>query len=99
MNYVRTRIDAASRRKGQWLLNGSQEAPLMKGVTESMAGRAAVLQLLPLSTRESKKVSLLRGGYPEPLARPAAASLNSGYSARTPGNATTVTLRPSNATA
>jgi predicted AAA+ superfamily ATPase len=47
----------------------------MKGVTESMAGRAAILHLLPLSTRESKKVSLLRGGYPEPLAQPAAASL------------------------
>jgi hypothetical protein len=75
LNYVRTRIDAAPRRKGQWILTGSQEAPLMKGVTESMAGRAAVLQLLPLSTRESKKVSLLRGGYPEPLAQPAAASL------------------------
>ncbi|MEO5618153.1 MAG: ATP-binding protein [Candidatus Eisenbacteria bacterium] len=75
LNYVRTRIDAAPRRKGQWILTGSHEAPLMKGVTESMAGRAAVLQLLPLSTLESKKVSLLRGGYPEPLAQPRAAAL------------------------
>ena len=47
----------------------------MQGVTESMAGRAAVLQLRPLSTRESDKVSLLRGGYPEALARPGAARL------------------------
>jgi len=74
-NYVRTRIDGTPRRRGQWILTGSQEASLMKGVTESMAGRAAVLHLLPLSTRESPRVSLWRGGFPEPLARPAAAGL------------------------
>ncbi len=72
---VRARIDRQPRRAGQWFLTGSQEAPLMQGVTESMAGRAAVLQLRPLSTRESGKVSLLRGGYPEALARPGAARL------------------------
>jgi uncharacterized protein len=73
--YVRSRIDRRPRRMGEWLLTGSQEAPLMQGVTESMAGRAAVFQLLPLSARETPKVSLLRGGYPEVLARPAAARL------------------------
>ncbi|MGI8957524.1 MAG: ATP-binding protein [Chthoniobacterales bacterium] len=74
-NFVRTRIDRAPRRTGQWFLTGSQEAGLMRNVTESMAGRAAVLQLLPMSVRETAKVSLLRGGFPEVLARPAAASL------------------------
>jgi predicted AAA+ superfamily ATPase len=73
--FVRTRIDRQPRRTGQWLLTGSQEAPLMQGVSESMAGRAAVLQLLPLSAAESPRVSLLHGGYPEALARPAAARL------------------------
>jgi predicted AAA+ superfamily ATPase len=73
--YVRSRIDRRPRRTGRWLLSGSQEAPLMRGVTESMAGRAAVLHLLPFSTRESGKVTLLRGGYPEALARPASARL------------------------
>ena len=72
---VRARIDRQPRRTGQWFLTGSQEAPLMQGVTESMAGRAAVLQLRPLSTRESDRVSLLRGGYPEAVARPGAARL------------------------
>jgi predicted AAA+ superfamily ATPase len=72
--YVRARIDRAPR-VGQWFLTGSQEAPLMHGVSESMAGRAAILQLLPLSTRETAKVTLLRGGYPEALARPGAAGL------------------------
>jgi predicted AAA+ superfamily ATPase len=72
---VRTRIDRRPRRVGQWLLTGSQEAPMMQGVSESMAGRAAVLQLYPLSSRESSRVGLLRGGYPEAIARPAAAQM------------------------
>lgn len=75
LNYIRTRIDNAPSRRGQWLLTGSQEAPLMQGVAESMAGRAAVLQLLPLSTMESPKVSVLRGGYPGVVTRPSAAEI------------------------
>jgi hypothetical protein len=73
--HVRARIDADPRRCGRWFLTGSQEAPLMQGVAESMAGRAAILQLRPLSVRESPKVDLLRGGYPEVITRPAAADL------------------------
>jgi len=73
--FVRSRIDRQPRRTGQWLLTGSQEAPLMQGASESMAGRAAVLQLYPLSVRETSKVTLLRGGYPEVLARPSGARL------------------------
>jgi predicted AAA+ superfamily ATPase len=75
LRYVRTRVDAQPSRRGQWLLTGSQEAPLMRGVTESMAGRAAVLELLPLSLQESERVSPFRGGYPEVLGRPAGAEL------------------------
>jgi uncharacterized protein len=75
LNYVRPRIDLAPRKTGQWLLTGSQEAPLMRGVTESMAGRAAVLQLLPFSSSEHSRVSVVRGGFPEVVARPGAAAL------------------------
>ena len=73
--FVRGRIDAAPRRAGRWFLTGSQETGLMKGVTESMAGRAAVLGLWPMSARETPKVDILRGGYPEALARPRSANL------------------------
>jgi len=73
--HIRARIDAAPRRTGQWFLTGSQEAPLMQGVTESLAGRAAVLHLLPLAQAESPKVDLWNGGIPEVLARPAAREL------------------------
>ena len=73
--HVRARIDAAPRRTGRWLLTGSQEAPLMQGVTESLAGRAAVLHLLPLAQAETPKADLFSGGFPEVLARPAARAL------------------------
>src|SRR5580698_3625490 len=75
LDYARTMIDAHPRRMGQWLFTGSQEAPLMQGITESMAGRAAVLQLLPFSLAESPRVDLLRGGFPEPVMHPASRSL------------------------
>ena len=74
LNFLRSRIDRHPRRTGQWFLTGSQEAPLMRGVTESMAGRAAVFQLLPFSVQETGKVTLLKGGFPEVIARPAAFS-------------------------
>lgn len=74
-NFVRARIDRTPRRTGQWILTGSQESGLMRNVTESMAGRAAILQLMPLSARETSKVGVVRGGFPEVLARPAAARL------------------------
>ena len=69
-NYVRSLLDHSPRRTGQWFLTGSQEAALMSGVTESLAGRAAIFQLLPLSMAESPKVDLFSGGYPEVIARP-----------------------------
>jgi predicted AAA+ superfamily ATPase len=72
LNYIRARVDRFPHRRGQWFLTGSQEAALMKGVTESMAGRAAVFQLLPLSMQESRKVSLWAGGFPEVLEQPRA---------------------------
>lgn len=70
LSYVRSRIDRFPNKKGQWFLTGSQEAPLMRGVTESLAGRAALFNLLPFSLQESSKVSLHKGGFPEVLARP-----------------------------
>jgi predicted AAA+ superfamily ATPase len=75
LNYIRARIDENPDHNGRWILTGSQDFSLMRGVTESMAGRAAVLQLMPLSTRESDKVSQLSGGYPEILARPRTAAI------------------------
>ncbi len=50
--YIKTAIDE-NRSPGMWLLTGSQSFPLMQGVSESLAGRVAVVALLPLSVREA----------------------------------------------
>jgi uncharacterized protein len=75
LGYIRTRMDRVPGKKGQWFLTGSQEAPLMRGVTESLAGRAALFNLLPLSQQESPKVTLLRGGFPEVITHPSTQSI------------------------
>lgn len=51
LSYIKTRIDQR-RRPGQWILTGSQNFALMQGVSQSLAGRAAVLSLLPFSVCE-----------------------------------------------
>lgn len=66
--YIRSRIDAAPEGKGRWILTGSQESALMRGVSESMAGRAGILHLSPFSQTEEGSVSPFSGGYPEALA-------------------------------
>jgi uncharacterized protein len=68
--YIRTRIDMAPTRMGRFILTGSQDFSLMKGVSESMAGRAAIFQLLPLSVSEHPRWNLLRGGFPEVVLHP-----------------------------
>ena len=52
--YIKEKIDADRDRSGQYLLTGSQNLLLMERVTESLAGRAAILRLLPLSQREAE---------------------------------------------
>lgn len=51
--YIKERIDAQRSRRGQYLLTGSQNLLLIARVSESLAGRAAMLRLLPLSQREA----------------------------------------------
>jgi predicted AAA+ superfamily ATPase len=50
--YVKERLDDRRALRGQYLLTGSQNLNLASEVTESLAGRAAMLRLLPLSQRE-----------------------------------------------
>ncbi|OGF47662.1 MAG: hypothetical protein A2452_03265 [Candidatus Firestonebacteria bacterium RIFOXYC2_FULL_39_67] len=51
LSYLKTRIDE-DRKPGMWLLTGSQNFVLMQNVSQSLAGRIAVLELLPLSLAE-----------------------------------------------
>lgn len=55
---------------GQYVLSGSQNFLLLKSIQQSLAGRAGILTLMPLSYREASAVSsglteyVLTGGYP-----------------------------------
>lgn len=66
------------RRPGRFLITGSQAFELMQGVSESLAGRAAILTLptlgldevFPNATLEQTDRFLWRSGYPELWQRP-----------------------------
>ncbi|WP_448509631.1 ATP-binding protein [Immundisolibacter sp.] len=77
LRHVKADIDLHREETGRFLITGSQDFSLMKGVTESLAGRSSVLTLYSLSTREYEAWSgrtldrsalvewMLKGGYPE----------------------------------
>jgi predicted AAA+ superfamily ATPase len=50
--YIKEKIDERRNAHGQYFLTGSQNLQLTERVTESLAGRAAMLRLLPVSQRE-----------------------------------------------
>lgn len=51
LHYIKELIEP-ERKPGWWLLTGSQNFSLMQGVSQTLAGRVAVLTLDPLSVRE-----------------------------------------------
>ena len=57
LSYIQAKVDD-SNLNGQYVLTGSYQAPLREAVSQSLAGRTAILQLLPLSITE-----LSRAGY------------------------------------
>ena len=46
-----------SEARGEFILSGSQKLELMKGMSESLAGRVSILELAGLSMREIKEIS------------------------------------------
>jgi uncharacterized protein len=50
--YIKEQIDSRRSKYGQYLLTGSQNLLLIERVTETLAGRTAMLRLLPLSQCE-----------------------------------------------
>ena len=54
LSYIKARIER-EKTPGQWVLTGSQQWALMKGIGETLAGRIAVLHLFPFSLEESQK--------------------------------------------
>lgn len=76
--YIKMAIDANRQSYGQYILTGSQSFAMMEGVTESLAGRIAIYNLLPFSweelyeenmpnslDEEVLRENIFRGFYPE----------------------------------
>jgi predicted AAA+ superfamily ATPase len=71
LSYIQTKVDAAPE-KGQYILTGSHQLALREAVSQSLAGRTALLELLPLSIEElaaagfepSRDELIFNGFYP-----------------------------------
>jgi len=81
-SYLKMRIDADRARHGRFVLTGSQQFQMMKNVSDSLAGRVAMLELLPFSLEElSERIAptaaeqIWRGGYPPVVLNPEAREL------------------------
>lgn len=74
LSHLKMRIDREPGRFGKWLLTGSQQFALMRAVSESLAGRVAILELPPFSQSEYARPDLenvlWNGGYPIPAMHP-----------------------------
>jgi uncharacterized protein len=77
LSYLQTAVDASGR-PGQYVLSGSQQFSLLAGVTQSLAGRATLIELFALRLKElvdaraapaSLDGWLLAGGFPALHAR------------------------------
>ncbi len=82
VSYIQGIVDENRQSYGQYVLTGSQNFLLMRQVSQSLAGRAALLTLYPCSVNEVDEENhgprsslhdvadwILRGGYPELRAR------------------------------
>lgn len=72
LSYLQSIVDQHSKSKGMFILTGSHQPELHTGITQSLAGRTALLTLLPFSLHELRAYkikpdpfqSILRGFYP-----------------------------------
>lgn len=82
---IQTLVDTRRSEHGRFILTGSHQPVLRETVTQSLAGRSALLKLLPLDFHELKSVQppidlsqdalILRGGMPELATSPVAANV------------------------
>jgi len=72
LSYIQVDVDSR-RQRGRWILTGSQNLLLLANVSQSLAGRSALLELLPFSVAELRAAGwleddlfavLFQGGYP-----------------------------------
>jgi predicted AAA+ superfamily ATPase len=71
LSYIQTIVDEKDK-KGLFILTGSHQMELHEAISQSLAGRTALLTLLPMSLKELEKagftssldLNILQGGYP-----------------------------------
>jgi len=77
LSYIKYRVDNDRHKNGNFILTGSQQFLMMKGLTETLAGRIGIMDLYPFSAKEAipakintqelfKKFAVI-GSYPQPL--------------------------------
>ena len=72
LSYIQTQADQ-HKKKGQYIITGSNQFLLEEKVTQSLAGRVSLLRLLPLSLQELKQIKktptlnemIFKGCYPQ----------------------------------
>ena len=72
LSYIQVQVDERNQ-NGLFILTGSHQAELHSAVSQSLAGRTALLRLLPLSLQEMRQANItsslqeiiLKGGYPK----------------------------------
>ncbi|MCX5855141.1 MAG: ATP-binding protein [Deltaproteobacteria bacterium] len=82
MSYIKMNIDRHREKTGTYVFTGSQQFTLIKNLSDSLAGRIALLDLLPFSVDEKKSAiplattidafthAALRSSYPELTTHP-----------------------------
>ncbi len=64
LSYIQPVVDQA-KRAGQFILTGSQNLYLMSAVTQSLAGRVGILNLLPFSIKELQQANIQYDSFAE----------------------------------
>jgi uncharacterized protein len=86
LSYIKIAIDQDRLQKGRFLITGSQQFQLIRDLGDSLAGRIALLNLLPFNVSEKKRSLIvndlltdnksyfvhacLNGSFPEPVLQP-----------------------------
>jgi predicted AAA+ superfamily ATPase len=62
LSYVKMRVDADRSRNGRFVFTGSQQFGMIRNLGDSLAGRIALLDLLPFAFGEMRQTASVRGG-------------------------------------
>jgi len=78
LSYIKMMVDKDRSQKGRFIFTGSQQFQMIRNLGDSLAGRIALMELMPFSVSEKRRAvdipdttaafthAALRGSYPEP---------------------------------